>query len=122
MESKISDQLENLMVVYERPKLQDRKVKQPKTKFSNSRAITSNHIQFTWLGVHKLYRGGLVGCNTYITDPLKKLCTMSFLLLLISLVNVFTKPYKDKKTNRVAVLSYAANVCIAVINLIKTII
>ena len=36
-ESEGSDQLENLMVFTERTKLQDRKVKQPKIKFSNSK-------------------------------------------------------------------------------------
>ena len=129
-ESDASNQLENLVVFTERTNLQDRKVKQP--KFSNSReaikytllkhyrTLTVFGFQFTWLGVHKFYRVCLVRCNTYITYPLTKLCTMSLVLFLISVVNVFTKPYRDRNTNRVAVLSYAVNVCIAVINLMKT--
>ena len=131
-ESEGSDQLENLMDVTERTKLKDRKVKKPKIKFNNSkeaikytllkhyRTLTVFGFQFTWLGVHKLYRVGLVGCNTYITDPLKKLCTMSLVLLIITVVHFFTKPYKDNNTNRVAVLSYVANISIAFINLMKT--
>ena len=132
-DSEGSDQLENLMNVTERTQLQDRKVKQPKIKFSNSReaikytllkhyrTLTVFGFQFTWLGVHKLYRVGLVGCNTHITDPLKKLCTMSLMLLVITVANTLTKPYKARSTNTTAVLSYAANICIAVINLMKTI-
>ena len=46
---------------------------------------------------------------------------MSLVLSIITVVNVFTKPYQDRNTNRVAVLSYAANICIAFINVIKTI-
>ena len=37
----------------------------------------------------------------------------------IAVANVFTRPYKDINTNRVAVLSDMANICIAMINLIK---
>ena len=70
---------------------QDRKAPEVKThetksksKFNDSReAITHTllkhyrclnvlGVRFTWLGVHKLYRIGLVACNAYITDPMKK--------------------------------------------------
>ena len=109
------------------------KKEETKSKFSNSRdaityillkhyrTLTVFGIRFTWLGVHKLHRVGLVACNTYITDPLNKLCIMSVLLAAISVANAFTRPYKDIDTNRVAILSYMANLCIAFINIIKVV-
>ena len=116
-----------------RQKVSDVKAKEKnsKSKFNNSREAISHTllkqyrhlnvfgVRFTWLGVHKLYRVGLVACNTYITDPMAKLCTMSLVLMVIAIVSIFTKPYKDRNTNRVAILSYIANICIAMINLIK---
>ncbi len=77
-------------------------------------------VQFTWLGVHKLYRISLVACNTYITDPVTKLFTMSGALVVITFANMVLMPYKDQKANMTASFSYMANICIALINVIKS--
>ena len=89
------------------------------TLLKHYRPLTVFGIKFTWLGIHKLYRVVLVACNTYITDPLNKLCLMSVVLAAVSIANTVTKPYKDRNTNIVAIMSYMANICIAVINLMK---
>ena len=103
-----------------------------KYKFNNSReAITYTllkdyrpisvfSVQFTWLGIHKIYRVGLVACSTYITDPWSRLCTMTMVLLVMSVATGFVKPYESRITNKVAILSYVANICIAVVNVWKT--
>ena len=95
-----------------------------KYKFNNSReAITYTllkdyrplsvfSVQFTWLGIHKIYRVGLVACSTYITDPWSRLCTMTMILLVMSVATSFVKPYESRITNKVAILSYVANSCI----------
>ena len=100
-------------------------------KFNNSReAITCTLLKhyrtlivygfkFTWLGIHKIYRVGLISCYTYITGPMVKLCTLSAVLIIITVMNIFIKPYKDMNTNRVAILSYMANICIAFITIMK---
>ena len=77
-------------------------------------------IRFTWLGIHQAYRVILVVCNTYITEPLPKLWAMTTALMLIAVANTFMKPYQDDKANKTAILSYAANLCIAMINIFKT--
>ena len=77
-------------------------------------------IRFTWLGIHKLYRTILVACNTYITEPLTRIYFMSLMLLIIAVLNAVVKPYKQNTTNSVAVLSYAANLCIAMVNIGKS--
>ena len=99
-----------------------------KYKFNNSReAITYTllkdyrplsvfSVQFTWLGIHKIYRVGLVACSTYITDPWSRLCTMTIILLIMSVATGFIQPYENRTTNKVAILSYVANACIAVVN------
>ena len=84
------------------------------------RPLTICGIRFTWLGIHKLYRVILVACNTYITDPLNKLCMMSVVLAVISVANTTARPYKESNTNKVASISYMANICIASLNLFKT--
>ena len=84
------------------------------------RCLTMFGIRFTWLGVHKLYRLMLVVCKTYILEPIVKLTVMSCILMLITILNVFLKPYKDCKANKTATLSYMANICIAMINIWKT--
>ncbi len=89
------------------------------TLLKHYRCLSVFGFKFTWLGVHKLYRVGLVACDTYITEPLQKLCMMSTLLMVISVVNTFVQPYKDRNANKVAVLSYATNICIAVVNIMK---
>ena len=77
-------------------------------------------IRFTWLGIHKLYRVTLVACNTYIAEPLPRLLIMTSILMCISVVYFFAKPYRDEKANKAAMLSYVANICIAIVNLCKT--
>lgn len=103
-----------------------------KYKFSNSReAITYTllkdyrplsvfSVQFTWLGIHKIYRIGLVACSTYITDPWSRICTMTMVLLVMSVATAFVKPYDSRITNKVAFLSYIANICIAFVSVWKT--
>ena len=78
-------------------------------------------IRFTWLGIHKVYRLILVVCNTYVTEPVPKLLIMTSILMVITIRNVFLKPYKDTRTNKTATLSYMANLCIAMLNLWKTV-
>ncbi len=78
-------------------------------------------VRFTWLGIHKAYRIILVACNAYITEPLPKLWAMTLVLFIITLLNIFAKPYKDKRANMTATLSYTANLCFAIINISKTV-
>ena len=59
-------------------------------------------VSFTWLCIHKLYRVVIVACNTFITEPMSRLCFMAL------------------KANLTASLSYAANLCLAMLNLFKT--
>ena len=77
-------------------------------------------VNFTWLGIHKLYRVVLVACNTYITDPLWRLWIMIIVLLVLAILNTIVKPYKDNRANITSILSYNANLCIAIINISKT--
>ena len=77
-------------------------------------------FRFTWFGVHKLYRLLLVVCNTCILEPIPKLSAMITILIFITILNGFLKPYKDSKANKTAALSYMANICIAIINFWKT--
>ena len=76
-------------------------------------------IRFTWLGVHKIYRVALVACRTFITEPVAKLYAMSALVVIMTALNAMIKPYKDKRANMTATLSYIANLCIAGISLVK---
>ena len=76
-------------------------------------------IRFTWLGVHKLYRLILVACHTYITEPLYRLYIMTGLLVVLCVISTVIKPYKDRKANVTSILSYTANLCIAIINIGK---
>ena len=77
-------------------------------------------IRFTWLGIHKIYRILLVVCNTYITEPVQKLCSMIIILLVISLLSSLVKPCEDNRANVTASISYVFSLCIAMINLWKT--
>ena len=61
-----------------------------------------------------------MACNTYITDPVRKLFLMFLMLFVITIANVAVKPYKDRRANITATVSYAANMCIATMNLWKT--
>ncbi len=78
-------------------------------------------MPYTWLGVHFIYRVLLAACYTYITEPLAKLGTMSVIMLVMAGSVIFTRPYKHSNANRVAVLSFGANICIAFINAIKAV-
>ena len=77
-------------------------------------------VRFTWLCIHKLYRVALVACNTFITEPISCLCLMTLVLIIVTVGNTFIKPYNDNKSNLTASLSYAANLCLAMLNLFKT--
>ena len=77
-------------------------------------------MRFTWLCIHKLYRVALLACNTFITEPISHLCLMTIVLIIVTVVNTFVKPYNDYKANLTASLSYAANLCLAMVNLFKT--
>ena len=78
-------------------------------------------LRFTWLAIHKMYRIALVACNTYLTDPLMRLLTMSILLIFIFTVNTFIKPYKTNETNVITTLSYLLNILIAILNICKAV-
>ena len=76
-------------------------------------------FRFTWLAIHKMYRIALVALKTYLTDPLVRLLSMSMLLIFISIINVFIKPYKTNETNIIATLSYLLNILLAIFNICK---
>ena len=76
-------------------------------------------IRFTWLGVHKIYRVILVGCRTFITEPVTRLYAMSALVTMMTALNAFIKPYKEQRANTTATLSYLANLLIAMISIGK---
>ncbi len=76
-------------------------------------------FRFTWFLINKLYRTALIVCNTYITEPVSRLCVMTLVLMAVTLANTFTQPYKDVSANRTATLSYVANLCVAVVNVCK---
>ena len=78
-------------------------------------------FRFTWLAIHKMYRIALVALNTYLTDPLVRLLSMSILLIFIFTVNTFIKPYKTNETNVIATLSYMLNMLIAIFNICKAV-
>ena len=73
----------------------------------------------TWLGAHKIYRVILVGCRTFITEPVTRLYAMSALVTMMTALNAFIKPYKEQRANTTATLSYLANLLIAMINIVK---
>ena len=77
-------------------------------------------ISMTWLGVHKLYRMSLVGCYTYIKEPLPRLSAMTSLVICMGMATMGVKPYKDSKANKTANLSYVASLCIAIINVSRS--
>ena len=76
-------------------------------------------IRFTWLGVHKIYRVILVACRTFITDQVIRLYVMTAMLMVMTFFNATIKPYKEQRANTTATLSYIANLCIAILNLMK---
>ena len=78
-------------------------------------------VRFTWLCIHKLYRIVLVCCNTFITEPIYRLCLMTLVLIIVTVVNSIVKPYNDYKANLTASFSYAANLCLAVLNIVRSV-
>ena len=84
------------------------------TLLDHYKMLSISSIKFSWLGFHKIYRIILVACNTYIADPLTRINVTSSFLLIIAV-----RPYKERTANITATLSYAANICIAVINVCK---
>ena len=77
-------------------------------------------VKFTWLLIHKLYRVLLVACNTYITDLLSRIYTMTLFLIFITVLNTLIRPYKSSTANATATMSYAANICIALVSIAKS--
>ena len=75
--------------------------------------------KFTWLGMHKLFRIFLVGCQTYISEPIIRLLLMNVALILITSATIYVKPYVDKKANFTAIFSYCASLVIVSINIGK---
>ena len=90
------------------------------TLFEHYRCLQVFGIRLTWLGFHMLYRVTLVVSNTYITEPVPRLLTMTSVLMVIALANTLVKPYSDNMANITASLSYAAGLCIAILSLWKT--
>ena len=90
-----------------------------KTLLQHYKTLSIFGVRFTWLGIHKLYRVMLVACTTYISDPLTRICSMMIGLLTIALLNNIIKPYRGSRANATAAVSYTANVCVAVINLVR---
>ena len=84
------------------------------------RPINCLGIPMTWLGVHKLYRMGLVACFTYIQEPLPRLSAMTVLVMVMGLATLGIKPYNDKQANKAANLSFIASILIAIINISKS--
>ena len=54
-------------------------------------------IRFTWLGVHKIYRVVLVGCRTFITEPVTRLYVMTALVIIMRVLNAFINHIKSKE-------------------------
>ena len=77
-------------------------------------------VCMTWLVFLKLYRMALVWCSTYITEPLPRLCGMTVLVLLTTVLTVKIKPYKENIANNIAFFSYIASLCIVIINITKS--
>ena len=46
---------------------------------------------------------------------------MTLVLIIVTVVNTFVKPYNDYKANLTASFSYAANLCLAVLNIARSI-
>ena len=77
-------------------------------------------VRFTWLGVHKIYRVILVVCRTFIMDPVTRLYVMSVIVIMMTALNAFIKPYKEQMANKTATFSYIATLFIAIINIGKS--
>ena len=90
------------------------------TLLDHYRELNIFGVRFTWLCIHKLYRMTLVTCNTFITEPIYRLCLMTLALISVTITKNLVKPYNDYKANYTASFSYAANLCLAILNLFKT--
>ena len=55
--------------------------------FEHYRELNLLGMRFTWLCIHKLYRVVLVACNTFITEPIYRLCLMTLVLIIVTVVN-----------------------------------
>ena len=62
----------------------------------------------------------LVGCYTYIKEPLPRLSAMTILVMAMGLATMGIKPYNDDKANKTASFSYIASILIAIINVRKS--
>ena len=91
------------------------------TLLEHYRELNLFGMRFTWLCIHKLYRVALVACNTFITEPISRLCLMTLVLIILATINTFVKPYNDNKANLTASFSYAANLCLAVLNIVRSV-
>ena len=76
-------------------------------------------MRLTWLCIHKLYRVVLVACNAFITEPVFRICLMTLVLIILAITNSLVKPYNDYKANLTSSFSYAANLCLAISNILK---
>ena len=60
-----------------------------------------------------------MACKTFITDPVMRLYVMTTMVIVMTFLNATIKPYKEQRANITATLSYMANLCIAIISLMK---
>ena len=91
------------------------------TLLKHYRTLDVCGVPMTWLVFLKLYRMALVWGNTYIREPFPRLCFMTILVLLITVIAGLVKPYKDNAANKVTFLSYITSLCIAFINMAKSV-
>ena len=92
------------------------------TLLKHYRRLTFLGVQFTWLGVHLIYRVLLVVCYTYVTEPLTRLYVMTSVLMTTTVASIFLKPYKNRLANKTAALSYVASLSIAILNISKAVV
>ncbi len=83
------------------------------------RHLTACGISFTWLGIHNMYRLTLVALNTRIADTISRLFGMTSLLVMLSLAVFFLRPYKDPRRNQALMMSCAANISVAMLNICR---
>ena len=88
-----------------------------KTLVDHYKILKMFGFKFTWLAVHKLYRLMLIASNTYVTEPFLRLIIMTSLLVFMTVCNSCVQPYKKRRANIVANISYLCNIVIAMINM-----
>ncbi len=76
-------------------------------------------VSVTWIGPQMFMRMMLVACHTYITEPLPRLLAMTALVICKGISTFLLKPYKDRRANITANISYIASACIAITNIVK---